>query len=1524
MKKLLLILFMFLSVNTTYSQAPQGFNYQAIVRDANGNIRSNQGVQFIFEIRNAAGDAVYTEAHTTITNKYGLADDIIIGQGSTADNFSNINWGTGTYFVNVKVDGVDMGTTQLLSVPYALYALSAGSGSGGEDGEDGVGIESTVDNKDGSFTLNYTDGTSFTTVDLRGATGADGKSAYEVWLDLGNTGTAADFLLTLTGPQGEKGEKGEKGDDAVITGGASSVVSDDLDTSRVLVSNIAGKIAVSGISSTELNSLDNVKSNVQAQIDGKQALNDNLTRVSAMNPTDGSIIVGDGTKFVTEDGATARTSLGLGTLSTQDANAVLINGGSITGIADISIFDGGTGASTAKQARLNLNVDSAGTDNSTDVSLTKVPSNYLTLSGQEITAGIVPVELGGTGGASIVAARENLGLGTMAVQDNYNVSITGGEVKGITDLAVADGGTGASTAPAARTNLGLGTISTQNSNNVSISGGKITGAELSGLSTDIAIADGGTGSSTASGARTNLGLAIGSDVQAYDEELDDIASLDPTLNNFIVGDGTAFVKKNASESRDALNLGSIATQNVNNIKITGGKITGVTDIAIADGGTGASSAESARSNLGLAIGSDVQAYDAELKAIAGLTSMANKGIQFTGAGSAATFDLTNAAKTLLDDADVAAMRATLGVDAAGTDNSTDVTLANTNYLTISDQEITGGTVPLTSGGTGATTAAAARITLGVDAAGTDNSTAVTLSNTNYLTISGQEITGGTVPLTSGGTGATTAAAALSNLGLTATADEINILDGVTSTAAELNILDGVTATAIELNLIDGVTATTDEINYIDGVTSNIQTQLDAKQQTITGSATTIDTETLASSRAMVTNADGKIDISDVTVTELDYLAGVTSNIQTQLDAKNSTISGAATTIATSDLTASRALTSNGSGKVAVSDVTSTELSVLDGITSTTAELNILDGVTSTTAELNILDGVTSTAAELNLVDGSSAGTIVNSKGVIYGSSGEVNATTLQIAGTSITSTAAEINTLDGVTSTAAELNILDGVTATTDELNILDGVTSTAAEINYVDGVTSNIQTQLDAKQATITNGSVTNAQLAGSIANAKLANSSVSYGGIELALGATDATPAFDLADATNLPIDNIAGITANATNFSNSLLIGQSSTGTLSSADYNVGVGYGVFSSLTSGTGNMANGYNALNSLTTGTGNVAIGRQVLSKITSGSKNVGIGRQAGIQIVGGSVGGTSLVNGNNNTYIGAETVPSASDVSNETVIGYGATGLGSNYAVIGNADVTRVYAAQDAGATLYAGGLNIGGTAVTSTAAELNILDGVTATATELNLIDGVTATTDELNILDGVTSTAAELNILDGVTATAAELNILDGVTATATELNLIDGVTATTAEINYLDGVTSNIQTQIDNAGGASSLNGLSDVLVENLSFFIGSTPSSTNSAAFNVSVGSNALNSVTTGDYNTGVGIESLESVTSATRNTAYGAQSLRYTTGSDNTGLGAYAGDLLTTGSDNVIIGYNADPSANSASNQIVIGKGATG
>ena len=70
----------------------------------------------------------------------------------------------------------------------------------------------------------------------------------------------------------------------------------------------------------------------------------------------------------------------------------------------------------------------------------------------------------------------------------------------------------------------------------------------------------------------------------------------------------------------------------------------------------------------------------------------------------------------------------------------------------------------------------------------------------------------------------------------------------------------------------------------------------------------------------------------------------------------------------------------------------------------------------------------------------------------------------KISGATVTSTAAELNKLDGVTATTAELNIVDGLTATTAELNKMDGVTATTTELNYTDGVTSNIQTQLNSK----------------------------------------------------------------------------------------------------------------------------------------------------------------------------------------------------------------------------------------------------------------------------------------------------------------------------------------------------------------------------------------------------------------------------------------------------------------------------
>jgi microcystin-dependent protein len=114
-------------------------------------------------------------------------------------------------------------------------------------------------------------------------------------------------------------------------------------------------------STAELNYTDGVTSSIQTQLNNKQPLDAELTAIAALATTDGNIIVGNGSTWVAESGATARTSLGLGSIATQNSNAVTITGGSISGITDIAVADGGTGASTAANARTNLGV-AIGTD----------------------------------------------------------------------------------------------------------------------------------------------------------------------------------------------------------------------------------------------------------------------------------------------------------------------------------------------------------------------------------------------------------------------------------------------------------------------------------------------------------------------------------------------------------------------------------------------------------------------------------------------------------------------------------------------------------------------------------------------------------------------------------------------------------------------------------------------------------------------------------------------------------------------------------------------------------------------------------------------------------------------------------------------------------------------------------------------------------------------------------------------------------------------------------------------------------
>ena len=615
---------------------------------------------------------------------------------------------------------------------------------------------------------------------------------------------------------------------------------------------------------------------------------------------------------------------------------------------------------------------------------------------------------------------------------------------------------------------------------------------------------------------------------------------------------------------------------------------------------------------------------------------------------------------------------------------------------------------------------------------------------------------------------------LNGTAITATAAELNILDGVTSTAAELNILDGVTSTAAELNILDGVTSTAAELNLLDGSTAGTVVNSKAVIYGSSGEVkgTTFQTATNTSGNLLIANGTGFAstavgDLSEIgTIANNDvFIAIDTSGGGLKRVTRDTIVSGLAAGTMTdvvddttpqlggdldvngnalvSTSNGNIALTPNGTGVVRLDgnvDVQSGEIVLKNSGSVSNVKFYCESGnahytqlqsaahsdysgnVTLTLppatdtlvgkATTDTLTNKTLTSPDINTPD-IDGGTIDST--VIGGSTAA--------AGSFTTLSASSTFTLGGtaITSTAAELNILDGVTATAAELNLLDGVTATTTELNYVDGVTSAIQTQLDAKAPT----------------------ASPTFTGLVTVNGT----------DAVKVP----AGTT------------GQRPT---------AAQGQIRFNTTTSG----FEGYN-------GTAWSSLGAQfsyTRTNFTATSSQTTFSVSYDVGYVDIFMNGVKLIVGTDVTATNGTSIVLASGAASGDlieVIAYETFAVAN--ALIGANNLSDVSSASTALTNL----------GLTATAAELNIMDGVTSTAAELNILDGVTSTAAELNILDGVTATTAELNILDGVTSTASELNILDGVTATATELNLLDGVTATTAELNYTDGVTSNIQTQLD---------------------------------------------------------------------------------------------------------------------------------
>ena len=227
-----------------------------------------------------------------------------------------------------------IGTTNIASGAVTTAKIAADAVDGTKIADDSINSEHYVDGSidtahiaDAQITTAKITDANVTTAKIAadaitGAKIADDSINSEHYVD-GSIDTAhiADSQVTLAKLAGDSVNSSK-----IVDG---SIVNADVNASAAID---ATKIHDGTISNTEFGYLNGVSSNIQTQLDAREASNASLTAIGALATTDGNFIVGSGSTWVAENGGTARTSLGLGTIATQAANSVAISGGTITGL----------------------------------------------------------------------------------------------------------------------------------------------------------------------------------------------------------------------------------------------------------------------------------------------------------------------------------------------------------------------------------------------------------------------------------------------------------------------------------------------------------------------------------------------------------------------------------------------------------------------------------------------------------------------------------------------------------------------------------------------------------------------------------------------------------------------------------------------------------------------------------------------------------------------------------------------------------------------------------------------------------------------------------------------------------------------------------------------------------------------------------------------------------------------------------------------------------------------------------------